>query len=319
VDKINLLNLTFDELEKFLLEEGFKKFNVKQIYNWLHGKMIRNIDDMTNISKKNREILEEKCYIPFINLVSYKEYRDREEFIFELKDKSRIETTLFKSKKKNSLEIAVNVGDAVEFSLEEKSEYKFRRLELDEILNQIYTVNRRITKKGLRIDSLVFKKEVFSNTETLLTASKELSNSGGLNFPINKMIFSTFGDVKGIEVLLEKKIFPNLLIELHSVNDSVRDEIIPLNKNYPLEDVNTILHAYQKSSKTKINFKYKIAEGINFKNTDIDILCAFVRQFDHFLIILSPDSEEIKDGIQKRISSMIEYYDNENINYVLVK
>ena len=67
--KINLLNLTKNELEKFVVENGMKKFYAKQIFSWLHEKFVRDINDMTNISIKDREILKEKSYIPFLNLL----------------------------------------------------------------------------------------------------------------------------------------------------------------------------------------------------------------------------------------------------------
>lgn len=71
-NKINILNLTYNDLEKNLLELGFKKFNVKQIHTWLHSKIIRKIDEMTNISLSNRELLNEKFYIPYLELLEHK-------------------------------------------------------------------------------------------------------------------------------------------------------------------------------------------------------------------------------------------------------
>lgn len=85
---INLLNLDYTELEALLLELGMKKFNSKQVYTWLHEKMIRHIDDMTNISKANRAALAEKAYIPYLNTLNHQvSKRDRtEKFLFGLED-----------------------------------------------------------------------------------------------------------------------------------------------------------------------------------------------------------------------------------------
>ncbi len=70
-EKINILDLSQEELTKFLVENGMKKFYGKEIFIWLHKKIVRSFDDMTNISLKDREILKEKTYIPFFNLLKH--------------------------------------------------------------------------------------------------------------------------------------------------------------------------------------------------------------------------------------------------------
>ncbi|MGL4980314.1 MAG: 23S rRNA (adenine(2503)-C(2))-methyltransferase RlmN, partial [Fusobacteriaceae bacterium] len=83
-NKINLLNLTKKELENLVVENGMKKFYAKQIYQWLHQKMARDINEMTNISLKDREKLLEVSYIPLLNLVKYQESKIdyTEKFLF---------------------------------------------------------------------------------------------------------------------------------------------------------------------------------------------------------------------------------------------
>lgn len=68
-EKINLLNLNQQELEELVISLGMKKFYGKQIFNWLHKKIVRDLNEITNLSLKDRELLAEKAYIPFLNLL----------------------------------------------------------------------------------------------------------------------------------------------------------------------------------------------------------------------------------------------------------
>ena len=70
-EKINLLNLNQQELEEFVVSLGMKKFYGKQLFNWLHKKIVRDLNEVTNLSLKDRELLTEKAYIPFLNLLKH--------------------------------------------------------------------------------------------------------------------------------------------------------------------------------------------------------------------------------------------------------
>ena len=70
-ERINLLNLNQKELEEFLVSLGMKKFYGKQLFNWLHKKIVRDLNEVTNLSLKDRELLMEKAYIPFLNLLKH--------------------------------------------------------------------------------------------------------------------------------------------------------------------------------------------------------------------------------------------------------
>ena len=116
-NQINLLNLNLKELEDVLVSLGMKKFNAKQVFSWLHEKQIRDINDMTNISKKDRENMLEKTYIPFLNLLKHQVSKKdgTEKFLFGLADGNTIETVLLKHKDRNTLCISSQVGCAVKF------------------------------------------------------------------------------------------------------------------------------------------------------------------------------------------------------------
>ena len=97
-EKINLLNLNQQELEEFVVSLGMKKFYGKQLFNWLHKKIVRDLNEVTNLSLKDRELLTEKAYIPFLNLLKHQisKIDKTEKFLFQLEDGNTIETVLLR-------------------------------------------------------------------------------------------------------------------------------------------------------------------------------------------------------------------------------
>ncbi len=288
---INLLNLNDTELEELLLELGMKKFNSKQVYTWLHEKMIRHIDDMTNISKANRAALMEKAYIPYLNTLNHQvSKKDRtEKFLFGLEDGNTIETVLLKHKDRNTICISTQVGCPVKCAFCATGQDGFERnLNVNEILNQVYTINRRLVKKGEKINNLVFMGmgEPLLNLSNLIKSIRILSDEKGLNISKRRITVSTSGIVPGIEKLLEEKLPVELAISLHAVSDEKRDQLIPINKKYPLEDLYTTLKEYQKVTNRRISFEYILIKDFNVSQWDAEVLADFMHEFDHILNLI---------------------------------
>lgn len=288
----NLLNLDLKELENFVVSLGMKKFNGKQIFNWLHGKIIRNINDMTNISKKDREILQSESYIPFLNIVKHNVSKldYTEKFLFKLEDGNTIETVLLKHKDRNTLCVSSQVGCPVKCSFCATGLDGFvRNLNVHEILNQVYTVQRRVSKsEGNNITNVVFMGmgEPMLNIDNVIKAIEILSDEKGMNISKRRITVSTSGIIPGIERLLSEKLPVELAISLHAVTDEKRDQLIPVNKKYPLEDLYNTLNEYQKMTKRRITFEYILIDKVNVTQSDADRLADFMHAFDHVLNLI---------------------------------
>ena len=311
-EKVNILNLTQEELTEFLVSLGLKKFYGKEVFIWLHKKIIRNFDDMTNLSLKDREILKENAYIPFFNLLKHQVSKlDRtEKFLFELEDKGTIETVLLRhrdSKNKeirNTLCVSSQVGCPVKCSFCATGQGGYmRNLSVSEILNQVYTVERRLRKKDESLNNLVFMGmgEPLLNIDNLSTALSIISNENGINISKRKITISTSGIVSGIEKILLGKIPIELAVSLHSAINEKRDQIIPINKNFPLEDLSAVLVEYQKQTKRRITFEYILIDNFNISEVDANALADFIHQFDH-VVNLIPYNEV--EGVEHKRPSM---------------
>ncbi len=316
----NLLNLNLKELEDFIVSIGMKKFNGKQIFDWLHGKIIRNIDDMTNISKKDRELLQAKSYIPFLNIVKHKVSKldHTEKFVFKLEDGSTIETVLLKHKERNTLCVSSQVGCPVKCNFCATGLDGFvRNLNVHEILNQVYTVQRRFFKsEGKNITNVVFMGmgEPMLNIENVIKAVELLSDERGMNISKRRITISTSGIIPGIEKLLEEKIPVELAISLHAVTNEKRNALIPINRKYPLEDLYNVLNEYQKITKRRITFEYILIDQVNVTQSDADRLAEFMHSFDHVLNLIpyNPISEnDYERPTPEKIKRFYEYLLNE--------
>lgn len=323
-EKINILNLSQEELTDFLVSLGLKKFYGKEVFIWLHKKIVRNFDDMTNISLKDREILKENAYISLFNLLKYQVSKidKTEKFLFSLEDGGTIETVLLRHKDsknkeiRNTLCVSSQVGCPVKcsFCATGQSGY-MRNLNVSEILNQVYTVERRLKNKGENLNNLVFMGmgEPLLNIDNLSKALGIISNENGVNISKRKITISTSGIVPGIEKILLEKIPIELAVSLHSAINEKRDQIIPINKNFPLEDLSAVLVEYQKQTKRRLTFEYILIDNFNISEVDANALADFAHQFDHIINLIpynEVDGVEHKRPSVKKIERFYNYLKN---------
>lgn len=318
-NQINLLNLSLKELEVLIVSLGMKKFNAKQIFSWLHEKQVRDINDMTNISKKDREIMIEKTYIPYLNLLKHQVSKKdgTEKFLFGLEDGNTVETVLLKHKDRNTLCISSQVGCAIKCDFCATGQDGFKRnLNVNEILNQVYTVHRRLAKKNEGIGNIVFMGmgEPMLNINNVLKAIDLMGDEKGLNISKRKITVSTSGVIPGIERLLDSKAPVELAISLHAITDEKRSYIMPINKKYPLQDLYNTLETYQKETKRRISFEYILIDDFNISQRDADALADFMHAFDHVLNLIPYNPVEgtiHKRPSQEKIRAFFDYLQTE--------
>ena len=290
-NKTNLLNLRYNELEEFILELGMKKFNAKQIFAWLHEKNVRRIDDMTNISAKFRTFLSEKAYIPYLELLKHQVSKidKTEKFLFELADKTTIETVLIRHKTRNTICVSSQIGCPVKCTFCATGLGGFtRNLELDEILNQVYTLNSRLKKKDEAITNIVYMGmgEPFLNIDNVLDSIDLISSEKGLNISKRKIVISTAGIVPGIEELLARKMPVGLAVSLHACTDEKRTSIIPINEKYTLRDLMFAVKQYQRTMNRRVTFEYILIKDFNISATDANDLAFLMQGVDHTINLI---------------------------------
>jgi len=290
-DKKNLLNLKYEKLEKFCLELGFKKFNVKQIYSWIHEKNIKDIDEMTNLSKKNREILKENAYIPLLKILNHQVSKiDRtEKYLFELEDGKMIETVLMRHDNRNTVCVSSQVGCAVKCTFCATGIGGFKRdLNVSEILGQIYEINRRLKTEDQKVRNIVFMGmgEPLLNLDEVLPTLEMLIDEKGLNLSKRRITISTSGIIPKIEELIEKDLTVELALSLHAPTDEIRNKIIPINERYPVKALIDVLKKYYKASNRKITLEYILIDKLNDSFEEADQLAKLIKGFEYVINII---------------------------------
>lgn len=289
--KINILKMNYFDLENSCLELGFKKFNVKQIYNWLHQKNVDKFEKMTNISKKNIEILNDNFLIPSLKVVEHQisKIDGTEKYLFELHDGKLIETVLMKHKDRNTICVSSQVGCAVRCSFCATGINGFKRdLTFDEILSQIYHIQRELVSKDEKVRNIVFMGmgEPLLNLDNVIESLKILISEEGLNLSKRRITISTSGIIPQIERLIAEDMTVELALSLHAGSNEIRKNIIPINVKYPIEDLMKVLWKYQKTSGRRITFEYILINNLNDTIEEAKKLKELVKDFDCIINII---------------------------------
>lgn len=290
-DKKNIILLNYIELEKICLDLGFKKFNVKQIYNWLHKKNVGSFEEMTNISKNHRVLLNDLFFIPELKVVEHQISKlDRtEKFLFELNDGKMIETVLMRHGDRNTVCVSSQVGCAVKCSFCATGINGFKRnLTFEEILSQIYHIERQLQKEGESVRNIVYMGmgEPLLNLDNVMESIRILISEEGLNLSKRRITISTSGIIPQIQRLIDEDLTVELALSLHASKDEVRKQIIPINDKYPIKDLMEVLKKYQAKSGRKITFEYILIDHLNDSKEDADKLKDLVKGFEYVINII---------------------------------
>ena len=265
MEKTDIKSLTIEELSLQLKELGFKSFRAKQVYQWLHEKLVESFDEMTNLSLGDRERLKENYRLvalkPVQVLVS--KIDGTRKYLFSLGDGNVIESVWMQYKHGNSVCISSQVGCRMgcRFCASTLDGLE-RNLLPSEMLDQIYRIQR---DTGERVSNVVVmgSGEPLDNYDNLVRFIRILSGEGGLNISQRNITVSTCGIVPGIRRLTEEGLSITLALSLHAPNDQVRKNLMPIANAYPLAEVLSACHEYFEKTGRRLTFEYSLVKGVN--------------------------------------------------------
>ncbi len=264
MDKINLKDFTLCELEEFLVSNGEQKFRAKQIFKWL-SQGVTDFDEMTDISKKLREKLNEISYISTLSIEKklVSKIDKTTKYLFKLGDGNTVEAVVMYYKHGITICISSQVGCRMGCKFCASTIGGLvRNLSAGEILDEVIFAQKDI---GERISNIVMMGigEPLDNFDNVIKFLENVNNPLGLNIGYRHISLSTCGIVKNI-VKLEKANIPiTLSISLHAPTNDLRSEIMPINNAY---DVDTLIDAcrhYVSVTNRRISFEYTLISGVN--------------------------------------------------------
>ena len=260
-DKKCLLGMTLAELTDVVVELKLPKFTAKQIADWIYVKRVREIDDMTNISIRNRDILKERFEVgvslPIQTQVSVD---GTQKLLFETNDGRLIESVLIPDDERLTLCISSQVGCKMNCDFCMTGKMGFRaNLSVNEILNQVYS-----SPNSEALTNIVFMGmgEPLDNYENVIKAIDILTANYGLAWSPRRITLSTIGVTPMLERFLEESQC-HLAVSLHSPISEQRQSIMPIEKRYPIEEVIELLKRYDWSKQRRLSFEYIMFDDVN--------------------------------------------------------
>jgi 23S rRNA (adenine2503-C2)-methyltransferase len=263
-DKINIKDLSPKDIEDFTRAKGLEPYRAQQIGKWLYQKRAISFDDMTDLSKELREVLKESFTLDCALELSGEQLSTdgTRKFLFELWDGNRIEAVLIPDKRRNTLCISSQVGCALacKFCLT-GTVGKIRNLSPSEIIDQYLLVN---TYSGNSVTNIVFMGmgEPLDNLENLVKALNILMDTNFLSLSAKKITISTSGIVPKIREL-GQEVSVNLAVSLNAPRDDLRDEIMPINKRYPIRELIKESVRFPLPPRKYLMFEYVMLSGVN--------------------------------------------------------
>ncbi len=275
--KTDLLQLNKIELQNFLADLGQPKFRSKQIWQWLYQKHAISFDEMTNLSKSLRTQLTESAIINMPKPIASMASTDGNTFktLFSFKDGEEIEVVLMRYDKRRTLCISTQAGCAMGCPFCATGQMGFRRnLSAGDIVKQVLYYARELDASDENVTNIVFMGmgEPFANYDATWEAVRRLNDPEGFGLGARHITISTVGLVPAIQKMSQEPEQVGLAVSLHAPTNDLRDELIPLNKKYPLDMLMKSIREYIDTTHRRVTFEYALMDGKNDSDTQADQL-----------------------------------------------
>lgn len=269
--KIDIKNISKDELIKELVKLGEKPYRAAQIFRWLYKASADSFDNMTDLNKDLREKLKDRFHITKIAaLDSKRSLADgTAKYLLKLEDSHTVESVLLPEGARTTLCLSSQVGCKFGCSFCASAPFGFvRNLKASEILDEVLFIRSRNTDRA--ITNIVFMGigEPLDNYNNVMKAIRTLNDSDAFKIGARKITISTCGIIPGIEKLIDEKLQVELSVSLHSADDKIRSKLVPINSRYPLVDLIGACKDYTRRTKRIITFEYIMIKGMNASEGD---------------------------------------------------
>lgn len=262
--KIYLYDVSASNLADWLEKNGEAAYRGKQIRQWL-WRGVTSFSEMRNISRVLRQKLEKDFYLDQLILLEKIESKldPTTKYVWRLKDGDVIESVYMSYKTGTSVCVSSQVGCRMQCQFCASTKAGFgRNLSNGELLAQIALISK---DKASRIDHIVVMGigEPLENYTNLVNFLRTCNNPSVFNISFRKMTVSTCGIIPQMLKFAEEGMPVTLAISLHASRDSMRSQMMPINRKYPLEDLIEACREYINISGRRITFEYALFHGVN--------------------------------------------------------
>ena len=269
---VNLLNLDAGGLAGFVAELGEKPFRARQLSRWIHQLGVDDFQEMTDISQPLRERLRDMAEIRAPQVTRDSTAQDgTRKWLVDVGTGNAIETVYIPEVSRATLCISSQAGCALECSFCSTGRQGFNRnLSTAEIIGQLWWANRCLSSAGARQDRRVISNvvmmgmgEPLANFDNVVAALRLMLDDSAYGLSRRHVTLSTAGLVNAIDRLREACPVA-LAVSLHAPNDALRDRLVPINRNYPLERLMAACARYvEKAPRDFVTFEYVMLDEVN--------------------------------------------------------
>jgi 23S rRNA (adenine2503-C2)-methyltransferase len=284
VKSVDLRSLSVEETRELVLAHGQSAYRGEQLWRWVHDKGVRTLDQASNLPRAMRDSLAEAgVTLSSLEVADIQRSTDgTRKMRLVTSDGRSIETVLIPDGDKMTQCISSQVGCALDCQFCATAKLGLtRNLSAGEIVDHVYLAKALLADEqpGQRITNIVYMGmgEPLHNFDQVMQSLKILTSDLGANLSHRRITVSTVGLVPGIRKLGKQELRPNLAVSLNASCNEVRDEVMPINKKYPIEVLLQTLREFPLEKRRRITFEYVLLAGVNDSNEDAERVARLLR------------------------------------------
>lgn len=319
--KKDIRALSPGEIKDFFTEKGDKAFRAKQVYEWLWQKSARSFEEMTNLHKSTRQLLNDNFVINAVAIASSQISKDRTiKNAFRLYDGNIVEGVLIPTETRMTACISSQVGCSLTCSFCATGKLdRLRNLNADEMYDQVAIIRKQAEEKyGISLSNIVYMGmgEPLLNYKNVLASVEKITSPDGLGMSPQRITISTAGIAKMIKKLGDDNVKFNFALSLHAANDEKRNKIMPINEQNSLEVLGDALRYFYDKTGTRVTYEYIVFKDFNDDIVDAQELEKFCRIIPSKVNIIeynSIDDAVFRQTTGARLKNFVGYLESKGI------
>ena len=282
IDKKDIRSLSKEQLRNFFVANGDQAFRGNQVYEWLWSKGAHTFEDMSNVAKNTRKMLEDNFVINNIKVDTMQRSEDGTvKNAVRLHDGLVVESVLIPTNTRTTACVSSQVGCSLDCNFCATARLKrMRNLETAEIYDQVIAIDKESRLYyNHPLSNIVFMGmgEPLMNYNNVMKAIEMITSNEGLGMSPKRITVSTSGVPKMIRKLADDDVKFKLAVSLHSAIEEIRSRIMPFSASFPLIELREALEYWYKKTKSKISYEYVVWKDINDNKASIDALVKFCK------------------------------------------
>lgn len=300
MEKKEIKSLTLAELKEEMAQLGEKPFRAVQLYEWMHRKLARGYEEMSNIPAAMKVKCGESYAYTALQTVAVQEsgIDGTKKFLFALSDGNVVESVWMRYKHGNSVCISSQVGCRMGCRFCASTlDGLVRNLTPAEMLDQIYAITLE-TRERVSNVVVMGSGEPLDNYENLLRFITLLTDENGLHISQRNITISTCGIVPKMRQLADEKLQITLALSLHAATDEKRRELMPVANQYTLSELVACCAYYFAQTGRRITFEYSLVQHVNDSRKDAETLVSLIRGLNCHVNLIPVNPVKERDYVQ---------------------